>query len=277
MSNYAHPNTIVSTQWLREHLGDRNLRIIAMDLDPQAYDNEHIPGCIFWSAFTPLLPDLQTNFDTEAMAKLLSDSGIDNDSTVITVHRDYTATSGWIFWLLKTFGHQDVRVLNGGFPKWKQEGLPTTNEPTIISPSNYYIQKTDDRLRINSEEVKKSIHQKDKVLLDVRTPQEYRGEIYLQEPPKNNERAGHIPGAVNLYYELAHNKDGTFKTATELQQLYNNLGITPDKSIIPYCAVGGRSAHVWFILKYLLGYSQVKNYDGSWSEWSQLPGVEIAQ
>ena len=251
MLDYAPPSSIVSNQWLESHLNDSNLRIIAMDLDPYAYSKEHIPGSIFWLAFALLLPNLRTNFDLKAAEKLLSDCGINNDSTVVTVHRDYTATSGWIFWLLKTFGHRDERVLNGGFPIWKLAGLPTTNKPTEILPSNYQIQKIDHSLKITSDEVKKLVEQPNAILLDVRTPQEYRGEIYLQQPPKENKRAGHIPDAVNLFYELAHNKDGAFKIAKELKELYSNLSITRDKTVIPYCAVGRRSAHTWFILKYL--------------------------
>ena len=277
MANYAHPETLVDARWLAEHFEDPDLAIIEMDLDSEAYDVGHIPGCIFWSAFAPLLPDMRINFDYSAMAKLLSDLGINNRTTVIAVYRGFTATSGLIFWLLKMFGHQDVRILNGGFPKWQQEGLPVTDKVKAITPGNYAIAQLDSSLQATASEVRQGISDQNTVLLDVRTPQEYRGEIYLQAPPKANERAGHIPSAINLYYELAHNEDGTFKTASQLEQLYGNLGVTQDKQIIPYCAVGGRSAHTWFILKYLLGYSQVKNYDGSWNEWSQLPDTDVVR
>ncbi|MDJ0568318.1 MAG: sulfurtransferase [Pleurocapsa sp. MO_192.B19] len=284
MLNYAYPETLVDTQWLVEHLDDPNVRIIEMDLDRNSYDAGHLPGTIFWSVFAPLLSNFGTNFDPTVMEKLLSDSGITNDTTVIAVHGSSAATSGFIFWLLKILGHQDVRILNGGRPKWQQDGLPLTTESTVVTPTNYCIKAIDNTLKVSSAEVKKSIKQSDcaprtarsnRILLDVRTPQEYQGEIYLQEPPQENERAGHIPGAINLDYELAHNEDGTFKSVSQLQKIYRDLGITPDKLIIPYCAVGGRSAHTWFILKYLLGYPQVKNYDGSWNEWSLLPDALI--
>jgi thiosulfate/3-mercaptopyruvate sulfurtransferase len=274
--SYAHPETLVSTQWLAEHLKDPQVRIVEIDLDSQAYDQGHIPGSIFWSAMTQLSSNMSLNLDPESMANLLSESGITNEMTIITVHGDYTATAGCTFWLLKLLGHPDVRILNGGRRQWQQEGLPLTNEKTKIIPSNYQIASLDNTLRITTDEVKNFLGKSDRLLLDVRTPQEYRGEIYLQAPPQGDEIAGHIPGAVNIYYELAHNEDGTFKSASELQKIYSDLDFSGSRLIIPYCAVGGRSAHTWFILKYLLGYPEVKNYDGSWNEWSRLAGAPTA-
>lgn len=272
--SYAHPETLVETQWLAEHLNHPQLRIVEIDLDSQAYDQGHLPNSIFWSAMTQLCSDMSLNLDPEFMATFLSEAGITNEMTVITVHGDYTATAGCTFWLLKLLGHPDVRILNGGRRKWQQEGFPLTNEKTKIIPSNYQIVDLDSSLRITIDEVKDSLDKSDRFLLDVRTPQEYRGEIFLDAPPQGDEIAGHIPGAVNIYYELAHNEDGTFKSASQLQELYNNLDLADKKLIIPYCAVGGRSAHTWFILKYLLGYSQVKNYDGSWNEWSKFGQIK---
>ena len=275
MSQYAHPETLVDTQWLSEHLEAPNIRIIEMDLSSEVYEDGHIPGAIFWNAFAPLKPNLRTNFNPTAMEELLANSSINNDTTIIAVHGSFKATSGWIFWLLKVFGHSDVRILNGGRQKWIQDGYPLTRETTILKSANYHAKSPDDSLRISLEEVKQSINKSDRVLLDVRTPQEYCGELFMMNPPTENERGGHIPGAVNLYYELAHNDNGTFKSVAELQEIYSQQGITPDKFIIPYCAVGGRSGHTWFILKYLLGYADVKNYDGSWNEWSRIPNLPI--
>ena len=273
--DYAHPETLVSTQWLAEHLDEPNLCMIEMDLDSQAYDREHIPGSIFWSAYALLLDNLQINFSLKAMEKLLADSGITKDTTVIAVHNGFIATSGFIFWLFKVLGHQNVKILNGGRPKWQKEGFPVTRERTIVSSSHYRISAIDNSLRVTSPEVKKFLARQVCILLDARTTAEYQGAIFLQQPPQANERAGHIPGAVHLYYELAHNEDGTFKSAEELHKIYTDLNIPSDKLIIPYCAVGARSGHTWFILKYLLGYPQVKNYDGSWNEWSRLPDASI--
>ena len=271
--NYAHPETLVETQWLAKHLSDPQLRIIEMDLDSKAYDEEHIPGSIFWSTFDLLQPNLKI-INPEAMSKLLSDSGIDRHTTVVAVHNNYIGTSGWIFWLLKLCGHESVKILNGGRSKWQQENLPFTTDKTEHK-ANYQIDEYKNYLRLSSTEVKESFERESIILLDVRTPAEYKGEIYLREPPKPDEKAGHIPGAINIYYEQAHNSDGTFKSADELHAIYGDL-ISTDKTIIPYCAIGARSAHTWFVLKYLLGYDRIKNYDGSWNEWSKLDNVPIA-
>ena len=272
--SYAHPETLVETQWLAAHLNDPKLRIIQMDMNSEAYDKEHIPGSILWSTFTLLRPDLKI-LDPKAMTRLLSDSGIDRNTTVVAVHNGSLGTSGWIFWLLKLCGHQDIRILNGGCPKWQTENLPLTIDKTEVKSTNYQIDEYKSCLRVFATDVKESVERGDRILLDVRSDREYRGEIYLLEPPKAGEKAGHIPGAVNICYELAHDEDGTFKSADELQELYGNL-ISTNKIIIPYCAIGARSAHTWFILKYLLGCDFVKNYDGSWNEWSKLANAAIA-
>ncbi len=277
MSEYIHPETLVDTQWLSEHLDDPNVRIIEMDLSSQFYDDGHMPGSVFWNANDLLKPDSRINLDTTAIEKLLASSGITNNTTVVAVHSSFIATSGCIFWLLKVFGHADVRILNGGRQKWIKDGYSLTTEKTIVTPTNYHAKSPNHSLRIPLEEVEQSIDKDDCILLDVRTPQEYCGEIFLMNPPTENERGGHIPGAVHLFYELAHNDDGTFKSFAQLQEIYSKQGITPDKFIIPYCAVGARSGHTWFILKYLLGYPNVKNYDGSWNEWSRFPNLPVAK
>lgn len=275
MFDYAHPETLVDTGWLSEHLDDPNVCIVEMDLNSAAYENGHIPGAIFWNANALLQTDLAINFEPTAIEKLLANSGINNDTTVVAVHGGFTATSGLIFWLLKVFGHGDVRILNGGRPKWMQDGYALTTETTIVKPANYQAKSPDDNLRISLAEVKQLIDKSNSVVLDVRTAQEYSGKLFMMNPPTENERGGHIPGAINIYYELIHNQDGTFKSATELQDIYTQQKVTPDKLIVPYCAVGGRSAHIWFTLKYLLGYPHVKNYDGSWNEWSKVPDLPI--
>jgi thiosulfate/3-mercaptopyruvate sulfurtransferase len=277
VSDYAHPETLVSTEWLLKHLEDPHVRIIEMDLSPEAYEKSHLPGSIFWPVNAIFQADFRVNFEPTAFQKLLANSGISNDTTVVAVHGSFAATSGLIFWLLKVFGHGDVRILNGGRQKWLQDGYPLTTETTIVKPANYQAQSPNHDLRISLEEVKKFLDKShtNSLILDVRTSEEYQGELFMMNPPTENERGGHIPNAIHLYYELAHNKDGTFKSATELQAIYRQQGITPDKLIIPYCAVGGRSAHTWFILKYLLGYPHVKNYDGSWNEWSRIPDLPI--
>lgn len=275
MFNYAHPEVLVDSQWIVDHLNDPNVRVVEADLTPQAYNTGHIPGAVFWNMLTDLLlPDYRINFDPIAWEKLLARSGIANDTTVIT-YGDFPASGAWLFWLLKVFGHRDVRVLNGSRRKWVAEGRPLTTETPTIVPTQYQVQSPDSSLRAFHDEVRESIGRADRVLVDVRTPQEYSGELFMIEPPKETERAGHIPSAVPVYYELALNEDGTFKSIKDLQALYSDKGITSDKKVITYCAVGGRSGHTWFVLKYLLGYPNVQNYDGSWNEWSRLPNMPI--
>ncbi|MEM8828463.1 MAG: sulfurtransferase [Cyanobacteria bacterium P01_G01_bin.19] len=274
-AQYSRPQTLVDTKWLSEHLEDPNIRIIEINLNPESYELGHIPGSIFWHAMATFTPDSRFNLDSKAMAESLGNLGISNDTTVIAVHNDYIATSGCIFWLLQVFGHEKVKILNGGRPKWMADGYPITKEKPVITPVKYRPQSLNLDLRISLAELQTFLANRECTLLDVRTPQEYRGEIFLMEPPTETERGGHIPGAINLYYELAHNDDGTFKSPVELQKLLSDRHITPDKFIVPYCAVGARSGHVWFILKYLLGYPNVKNYDGSWNEWSRIASLPV--
>jgi len=246
-------------------------------MSPDLYKDAHIPGAVFWNILTDLLlPNLSMNLDATAIEKLLSRSGINNETTIIA-YGSYPGTGALIFWLLKLFGHQDIRVLNGGHQKWMLEGRPVTAELSTFAPAQYRAKPLDASLRVLHEEVQASIDRRDRVLLDVRTIQEYRGEHFMMKPPEEKERAGHIPGSIHIEHLLTLNEDGTFKSFDELQRLYSSRGVTPDKEVFPYCAIGGRSAYTWFVLKYLLGYPNVRNYDGSWNEWSRLPNVAIEQ
>jgi thiosulfate/3-mercaptopyruvate sulfurtransferase len=277
MCQYAHPEVLVDTQWLMDHLNNPMVRVVEVDMSPEPYKDAHIPGAIFWSIFADLLkPDLSMNLDPTAMGKLLSRSGISQETTVIA-YGSYPGTGAWIFWLLQLFGHGKVYVLNGGHQKWINEGRPVTSELSNFTPTHYHVAPPNPNLRVLQTDVQASLERSDCVLLDVRTPQEYRGEIFMMKPPEGSERGGHIPGAVHLEHTLTLNADGTFKSAEELRNLYNSQGITTDKEIFPYCAIGGRSAYTWFVLKYLLGYPQVRNYDGSWNQWSRLPHTQIEQ
>jgi thiosulfate/3-mercaptopyruvate sulfurtransferase len=275
MNHYAHPEVLVDPQWLAEHLDDSSLRVIEVDMNPNLYQDKHIPGAIFWNVLSDLLqPNLRINLDPSKIANLLSRSGVTQDTTIVA-YGSYPGTGAWIFWLLKMIGHLDVRVLNGGHQKWMAERHPVTAELSTVTPTQYQTQSLDTSLQVLSAEVEAAIDNPNQVLVDVRTLAEYQGDVYLMKPPEVTERAGHIPGAIHVEHTLTLNEDGTFKSFDELQALFNSKGITPDKDIFPYCAVGGRSAYIWFVLKYLLGYPHVRNYDGSWNEWSRLPNSAI--
>lgn len=276
MPSYSHPESLIDTQWLAEHLNDSSIRIVEVDMSPEACENAHIPGAVFWSIFSDLMkPDMGMNLDSKAISALLARSGISPETTIVP-YGSNPATGASIFWLLKCFGHDNVCVLNGGHQKWVAEGRPLTSELSSFAPAQYVANSSNDHdYRIPLEDVRSALHQPDVVMLDVRTSAEYSGEVFMEKPPEGNERAGHIPGAVHLENTLVLNEDGTFKSAEELHNLYTQRGITKDKKVIAYCAVGARSGFIWFVLKHLLGYPDVRNYDGSWNEWSRLPDAPI--
>ncbi|MDJ0677940.1 MAG: sulfurtransferase [Calothrix sp. MO_167.B42] len=275
MSNYAHPEVLVDTQWLTDRLTDPTVRVVEVDTSPEPYQDNHIPGAVFWDILADLLnPNLSINLDPTAMEKLLSRSGISPETTVIA-YGSYPDTGAWIFWILKILGHDKVYVLNGGYQKWVAESRPVVPELSSFPPTQYRAKSLDSSLRVLQPEVQASLKRQDCMLLDVRTLQEYQGEVFLMKPPQGEERGGHIPGAVHIEHTQTLNEDGTFKSAEELHALYGSHGITTDKQVFPYCAIGGRSASTWFVLKYLLGYPNVRNYDGSWNQWSRLPDAPI--
>ena len=275
MTDYAYPDVLVDTQWLAEHLDDPDVRIVELAMSPELLENAHIPGAVFWSIFPDLSrPDMSIKLDQETIEKVLSRSGIRPETTVVAYGSDI-AIGGVVFWLLILFGHHNVKVLNGGHQKWIAESRPITAEFSTFVPTQYQAKPLNLNLRVLHAEVKASLKNPDQVLLDVRTSEEYRGEVFIVKPPAGQERAGHIPGAVHIEHTDVVNDDGTFKSFDHLKHLYSQQGIAPDKEVFPYCAIGGRSAFIWFVLKYLLGYSNVRNYDGSWNEWSRLSDVPI--
>ncbi len=276
MTGYAHPEVLVDTNWLESHLLDPQLRLLEVDTTPNACSGQHLPGAIFWSILKDLShPDMRMKLESSSVADLLSHSGITPQTTVVA-YGSNIGVSAVIFWFLKLFGHDNVFVLNGGHQKWVAEGRPTTDSLDKASPTSYPVGTPNPALRTTYTVVRASLGEPQQVLLDVRTQQEYDGEHFLFKPPEGSERAGHIPGAIHLDYVQMLNKNGTFKSAETLRLLFDQHGITPDKTIIPYCAIGGRSAFAWFVLTYLLGYPNVQNYDGSWNEWSRLPDAPIA-
>ena len=275
MSNYAHPEVLVDTQWVVDHLNDPKVRILEVGINPIAYNEAHIPGALYWNAVgTGLHADFRGNLEKSAVEALCSRSGIDNDTTVVA-YGEFIAFGAWVYWYLKMFGHRDVRVFNGSRKKWINEGRPLSTAAPTIAATTYIARPPEFSARALLTDVRAAIGTRGKVLIDTRRPEEYRGELFMMEPPKDNERAGHIPGATYLYYEDALNADGTFKSRADLEALYGSKDITPEKETITYCAVGVRAAHTWFVLNQLLGYPHVRSYDGSWNEWGRLADTPI--
>jgi thiosulfate/3-mercaptopyruvate sulfurtransferase len=274
---YSHEEVLVTPQWLAQNLTNPDLRIVEVDMTPQACSSGHLPNAVFWSIFADLLlPDLSMNLSAEAISQLLSRSGV-TPRTTIVAYGSNPATSAWMFWLLRVCGHDRVLVLNGGYTGWIAAGLPVVATISEFPATVYPVASIDDSLRVFLPEVKSAVGSDvreallwtNRILVDVRTIAEYNGELFMMEPPKENEYAGHIPGAIHAEYSLAFNEDGTFNSAAELSAIYQRLGVNPDQEIFTYCAIGARSASTWFVLKYLLGYPQVRNYDGSWNQWSR--------
>ncbi|HXH06028.1 MAG TPA: sulfurtransferase [Vicinamibacterales bacterium] len=276
-AQYAHPEALVSTAWVAEHLNDPKVRIVEVDVDTTAYEQGHIPGAVGWNWSTQLCDTLVRDVIPKAqLERLLGESGIDNDTTVVLYGDNNNWFAAWAFWQLKLYGHQDARIMDGGRKKWLEEGRELTTEVPRIAPTRYRASDPDLRIRAFLPEVQALAREHSAALVDVRSPQEFTGEI-LAPPglPETCQRGGHIPGAVNVPWGKACNEDGTFKSREELEALYRSVGVTPDRPVITYCRIGERSSHTWFVLRYLLGYPDVKNYDGSWTEWGNLVGAPV--
>jgi thiosulfate/3-mercaptopyruvate sulfurtransferase len=276
-TEYADPNVLVSTDWVAQHLNDPAIRIVEVDVDTAAYDQGHIPGSIGWNWSTQLCDTVVRDvIPKENLEALMGASGIDNTTTVILYGDNNNWFAAWALWQLKLYGHEDVRIMNGGRKKWLAEARTLTTDVPKVTPRSYSARKADLSLRAFLPEVRDVLQRNGTVLVDVRSPQEFTGEI-LAPPglPETCQRGGHIPGAKSIPWAKACNDDGTFKSYQELAQLYEGADVTRDRPVIAYCRIGERSSHTWFVLKYLLGYPNVKNYDGSWTEWGNLVGAPV--
>jgi thiosulfate/3-mercaptopyruvate sulfurtransferase len=278
MSEYAHPEVLVSTQWVADHLSDPKIRLVEVDVDTTAYDQGHIAGAVGWNWQTQLQDNIRRDLiEKSALESLLGQSGISNDTTIILYGDNNNWFAAYALWQLKYYGHKDVRLMNGGRKKWLEEKRPLTTDAAKVTPATYHATGPDESLRARKEDVFGIIERKGSgQLVDVRSVDEFTGKIIA--PPGMNEtaqRAGHIPTAANIPWAQAANEDGTFKSADQLKQLYQGKGVTGSGEVIAYCRIGERSSHTWFVLKYLLGYDNVKNYDGSWTEWGNLVGAPI--
>ena len=278
MADYANPHALVSTDWVAEHLNDSNVRLIEVDVDTNAYDSGHIPGAVAFNWTSQLSDRVRRDVvDQAGWEKLMSEAGVGQDTQVIFYGDNNNWFAAFAYWIAKMYGHQHVALMNGGRKKWELEGRQLTTDAPSVSPTQYRAKRLDPTYRAYLRDVQSYVEQPGgRGLVDVRSPAEFSGEI-LAPPglPETAQRAGHVPGAANIPWGQAANEDGTFKSAAELQALYGGKGITPDKQIIAYCRIGERSSHTWFVLKELLGYPNVRNYDGSWTEYGSVVGVPI--
>jgi thiosulfate/3-mercaptopyruvate sulfurtransferase len=273
--SYVHPEVLVDTQWAEEHLKDPKVRIAEVDYDSKAnYELGHIPGAVLFDWKNDINDPITRNvLSKESCQNLLQNAGINNDTTLLLYGDFNNWFAAFAFWVLKYYGYKDVRLINGGRKKWLQEDRALTKDVPTYSKGNFAANEPDSNIRVFLDEVKRAVSAPELKMVDVRSPKEFTGEILAppEYPTEHAQRGGHIPGAVNIPWAQAVNdSDGTFKSTDELKQLYESKGITPDKEIIAYCRIGERSSHTWFVLKYLLGYPKVKNYDGSWTEWGNM-------
>jgi thiosulfate/3-mercaptopyruvate sulfurtransferase len=265
---------LVETDWLAEHTNDPDVRLIEVDVSPTAYAAGHIDGAVLWNAYKDLLQPNYRIVEGDAFAALLSRSGISPGTRV--VFYGYAASLG--FWMLARYGHTALSFLNGSRGKWVSDGRPLSTEIQTPAPTSYSVMDLHEvpAIRASHHLVEQAIGDPQRLLMDVRSVAEYAGERFWPSlPPEGNQRGGHVPGAVLVPIEDTWAADGRFKPVEDLRSFYQAKGFSPDKEIITYCAVGGRASQAWFVLTYLLGYPNVRVYDGSWIEWGMLPGVPV--
>jgi thiosulfate/3-mercaptopyruvate sulfurtransferase len=274
-NGYAKP-VLVTTEWLVEHLNDDDLVVAEVDENPDLYDEGHVPGAIKLHWRDDLQDPVERDLvEKEEFERLMGERGISNETTLVLYGDKNNWFAAYAYWYLKIYGHQDVRILDGGRQKWIDQNRELSTDVPQISAASYSARDRDETIRARRDAVLRSIG--NDALVDVRSPQEFSGELiaapgYEQE---GAQRAGHIPSAQSIPWAQAVNDDGTFKSADALRELYGGKGITPDRQVTAYCRIGERSAHTWFVLKELLGYEDVRNYDGSWTEWGNLVDVPI--
>jgi len=277
MPEYAHPEALVTTDWVANHTTDPNVRIVEVDVDTKAYDDGHVPRAIAWAWNTQLCDTVRRDIlSKQQFEELMSASGVAPETTLVIYGDNNNWFAAWALWQARIYGHRDVRLMNGGRKKWLAEGRALASEAPKVQPTNYRAKDADMSLRAFLPQVQQASAQRAAALVDVRSPMEYTGEI-LAPPglPETCQRGGHIPGARSIPWGKACNDDGTFKSADDLRALYGGEGVDGSKPVIAYCRIGERSSHTWFVLKYLLGFDNVTNYDGSWTEWGNLVGAPV--
>ena len=276
---YTHPEKLVSTEWLADHLDEPGLVVVESDEDVLLYETGHIPGAVKVDWHTELNDPLIRDYrDPEAFAALMSQKGIGRDDTIVFYGDNFNWWAAYALWVFTLFGHEDTRLLDGGRQKWIEEGRELTTETADRSDGQYpTVERNDDPIRAFRDEVVAHVDA-GRRLIDVRSPEEFRGELLhmANYPQEGALRGGHIPGASNVPWKRAANEDGTFKPRDELASIYlEEVGLSPDDDVIAYCRIGERSSHTWFVLSHLLGVGSVRNYDGSWTEWGNLVRAPI--
>ena len=278
MAEYSHPESLVTTDWVAEHGNDANVRLVEVDVDTSAYDEGHIAGAVGWNWQSQLQASLRRDLISgPELEALLGVAGIDNNTTVILYGDNNNWFAAWAFWQLKYYGHGDVRLMNGGRAKWVADGRPLTTDAASHAAKSYRASEPNQDIRAYRDAVLGAVSASSVALVDVRAPAEYSGELLAPAnlPQEGAQRGGHIPGAANIPWGQAVNEDGTFKSADELTALYGGKGIDGSKETIAYCRIGERSSHTWFVLTQLLGHRNVRNYDGSWTEWGSIVNAPI--
>jgi thiosulfate/3-mercaptopyruvate sulfurtransferase len=278
MAEYAHPESLVSTEWVAQHGGDSNVRLIEVDVDTTAYEFGHIAGAVGWNWQSQLQQNVVRDVvSKDEMEKLLGESGVDNNTTIVLYGDNNNWFAAWAFWQIKYYGHADVKLMNGGRVKWEAEDRPLTTDVPGYAAKKYTAKAPDESVRAYRDYVLEAIKSGSVALVDVRSPDEFSGKLLAPPnmPQEGSQRGGHIPGAANIPWGTAVAADGTFKSADELRQIYGGKGIDGSKETIAYCRIGERSSHTWFVLTQLLGHENVRNYDGSWTEWGSIVGAPI--
>jgi len=279
-ASYAHPEALVSADWVQEHLNDPKVRIVETDEDALLYSQGHIPGAVEIGWHLHLQDQLRRDYiDVPRFEALCSAAGIANDTTVVFYGDNSNWWACYALWAFKLFGHRDCRIMNGGYALWASQGRPMSKEVPSYPPTDYKVERADEAaIRAFRDDV--LAHAKaGRPMIDVRSPDEYTGKKLHMEgyPQEGSLRGGHIPGARSVPWKRAINDDGTFKSPDQLRALYEGeIGLKPEDNVVAYCRIGERSSHTWFVLKYLLGFPKVRNYDGSWTEWGNLVRVPIA-
>jgi len=278
MTSYAK-DVLVETDWLADHAKDPNVRAFEVDVDTNAYDQGHVAGAIGLNWRTELQQHpVRDLIEKKQLEELLAKNGVTPSTTIVAYGDNNNWFAAWFFWLLKYYGHKDVKLVNGGRAKWIAENRPLTNDAPSYPKSEYRAGTPDASIRALRDYVLDKVVSDNAKIVDVRSPKEYAGELLAPEnlPQEGAQRGGHIPTAVSIPWATAVNPDdGSFKSHDELKEIYGGKGITSNKEVIAYCRIGERSSHTWFVLHYLLGYPTVRNYDGSWTEWGSLIGAPI--